>query len=184
MRTVPSMATRTNRRTKIIEAATKLFLARGFHAVGIDEIGAAAGISGPGVYRHFASKDDLLVAVFESATDDLWRDDSAPQSLAGCVRSHVDYAIEHADAIELWYQEGRHLPTTARTRQRRIQRRYIEGWAAALREVDGQLTAVETDFRVRAAIGLIHSGARLDRNLDVGRLREVLERMALAALRA
>ena len=113
-----------DRRSKIVAAATRLFRERGFHAVGIDEIGTAAGITGPGVYRHFGGKDDLLTSVLETATDDLWTDlspDDHP-SLEALVRSHVAYAVRHADAIELWYQEGRNLPAEARAAQRRLQR--------------------------------------------------------------
>ena len=55
------------RREQLLEAAAVLFAERGYHAVGIDDIGAAAGISGPGVYRHFAGKQALLAALCERA---------------------------------------------------------------------------------------------------------------------
>jgi AcrR family transcriptional regulator len=49
-------------RRKIMEKAVTLFHRRGFHEVGIPEIGKAAGLSHAGVYRHFATKDDLFLA--------------------------------------------------------------------------------------------------------------------------
>ena len=55
------------RREQLLEAAAALFAERGYHAVGIDDIGAAAGISGPGVYRHFPSKQALLAALCDRA---------------------------------------------------------------------------------------------------------------------
>ena len=58
-----------SRREAILAAALELFRRRGFHAVGIDEIGTLAGISGPGVYRHFPSKSSLLVALFDGLSD-------------------------------------------------------------------------------------------------------------------
>lgn len=175
-----------SRRAQIIAVATKLFRERGFHAVGIDEIGTASGISGPGVYRHFASKDDLLVSVFEDATDDLWTDldpDGHP-SVEAYVRSHVAYALAHADAIELWYQEGRHLPKEARRAQRRLQRRYVERWVEALRERRPELAEEEARIAVQAVIGLIHSTAHSEATIDADTLTPVLERLALAALLA
>jgi AcrR family transcriptional regulator len=175
-----------SRRAQIIGVATKLFRERGFHAVGIDEIGSAAGISGPGIYRHFASKDDLLVSVFEDATDDLWTDldpDERP-SVEAYVRSHVAYALAHADAIELWYQEGRHLPKEARRAQRQLQRRYVDRWVDALCERRPELEQDEARIVVQAVIGLIHSTAHSERAVDVDELRSALERMALAALLA
>ncbi|MEE1802469.1 TetR/AcrR family transcriptional regulator [Streptomyces sp. JV176] len=57
------MSTRTaapTRREQILKQAARLFAERGFHGVGVDEIGAAVGISGPGLYRHFAGKDAML----------------------------------------------------------------------------------------------------------------------------
>ncbi|WP_200306169.1 TetR/AcrR family transcriptional regulator [Streptomyces adelaidensis] len=57
------MAMRTDaptRREQILREAARLFAERGFHGVGVDEIGAAVGISGPGLYRHFAGKDAML----------------------------------------------------------------------------------------------------------------------------
>lgn len=174
------------RRAQIIAVATKLFRERGFHAVGIDEIGTAAGISGPGVYRHFENKDNLLVSVFEEATDDLWSDldpDEHP-SVEAYVRSHVAYALAHADAIELWYQEGRHLPREAQRSQRRLQRRYIERWVDALREERPELDADEAGIVVQATIALIHSTVHSQRTVDPATLGGVLRRMAIAALRA
>jgi AcrR family transcriptional regulator len=170
---------RSDRRAKILEAATELFRERGFHAVGVDEIGEAAGITGPGVYRHFAGKDDLLVSVFDAATDDLWEGPEGGASLEDYVASHVDYAIDHAHAIELWYQERRHLPTEAQAKQRRIQRRYVVRWVTALRAERPELDEDGARLRCQAAIGLIHSFAL---GGEVGK-RELVVRMALAALR-
>ena len=55
------------RRELLLQSAADLFATKGYHAVGIDDIGAAAGISGPGVYRHFASKQALLEALCDRA---------------------------------------------------------------------------------------------------------------------
>ncbi|TSD40328.1 TetR/AcrR family transcriptional regulator [Rhodococcus sp. KBS0724] len=51
------------RRAEIRIAASRLFRQRGFAQVGIDDIGAAVGVSGPAVYRYFPSKQALLAAV-------------------------------------------------------------------------------------------------------------------------
>ena len=55
----------------ILDAAIELFRAHGYHSVGIDEIGAKAGITGPGVYRHFPSKPSLLVELFTRVSERL-----------------------------------------------------------------------------------------------------------------
>ncbi|WP_319950180.1 helix-turn-helix domain-containing protein, partial [Klebsiella pneumoniae] len=49
------------RRQQLLEAGARLIADRGFPGVRLDDLGAAAGISGPAVYRHFPSKEALLV---------------------------------------------------------------------------------------------------------------------------
>ncbi len=56
-----------SRREAILGEATALFRRHGFGGVGIDEIGAAAGIAGPAVYRHFDNKEELLAAAIGRA---------------------------------------------------------------------------------------------------------------------
>lgn len=51
-----------DRKAQIVRAAARAFSERGYHAVGVDEIAADVGISGPALYRHFANKYALLVA--------------------------------------------------------------------------------------------------------------------------
>ena len=53
-------ADRPSRREQILQAAAQLFAERGSRAVGVDDVGAAVGVTGPAIYRHFASKDAML----------------------------------------------------------------------------------------------------------------------------
>ena len=50
-------------RRRILDVATEMMTASGFHPVAIDEIAAHAGTSRPTVYRHFGSKTGLFEAV-------------------------------------------------------------------------------------------------------------------------
>ena len=54
-----------DRRERILRAAAELVAARGFHAVSMADIGAASGIVGSGVYRHFESKSAVLAALLD-----------------------------------------------------------------------------------------------------------------------
>ena len=68
------MTTRTaepTRREQILATAADLFAARGFHGVSVDDLGAACGISGPALYRHFASKDAVLAEMLVSISERL-----------------------------------------------------------------------------------------------------------------
>ncbi len=53
------------RRQLLLSATVDLVSERGFHAVGIADIGAAAGVTGSAIYRHFKDKTELLVALFD-----------------------------------------------------------------------------------------------------------------------
>src|SRR5260370_33598822 len=52
---------KSDRRSQLIAAAERLVAERGFLAVRLEDIGAAAGVSGPAIYRHFPNKEALLV---------------------------------------------------------------------------------------------------------------------------
>ena len=54
---------------RILSAATQLFLNQGYEKTSIDEIGVAAGLSGPAIYYHFRSKSDLLLRVVDRAQE-------------------------------------------------------------------------------------------------------------------
>ena len=53
------------REPQILEAAGRLFAARGYHAASMEEIAAQAGVTKPLVYAYFGSKEDLYVAYIE-----------------------------------------------------------------------------------------------------------------------
>jgi len=56
---------RAAKREHLIDVATRLFNQLGYHAVGIDQIIAEAGIAKTTLYRHFKSKEDLIIAVLK-----------------------------------------------------------------------------------------------------------------------
>jgi AcrR family transcriptional regulator len=59
-------------RERILETAQRLFYRDGFRAVGIDTIIAEAGVAKMSLYRHFPSKDDLIVAYLEESNRQYW----------------------------------------------------------------------------------------------------------------
>ena len=62
-----------SRREQILGTAASLFAARGFHGVSVAELGAACGISGPALYKHFPSKDAMLAEMLVSISEELLR---------------------------------------------------------------------------------------------------------------
>lgn len=64
--TVPSV------RERILDTASRLFYRHGFVSVGVDTIIAEAGVAKMSLYRHFPSKDDLIVAYLEQSNQRFW----------------------------------------------------------------------------------------------------------------
>ena len=60
-------------RERILATVARLFYERGYQAVGVDTIVAEAGVAKMTLYRHFPSKDDLIVAYLERADEGFWR---------------------------------------------------------------------------------------------------------------
>ncbi len=178
------------RRQQILDAAIGLFQQRGFHGAGVDDIGAAAGITGPAVYRHFASKDELLVAVLDLVVDRLLRDvrrivaeaGSGREALGEIVRFHIAFSLEDHRLIGVYLQEERSLPDPDRRRIRKKQALYVDEWTGVLRSVRPELSEAEARTAVQAAIGLIHSVAFFESDLPAAELAALLEEMALHAL--
>ncbi|MBB4925603.1 TetR/AcrR family transcriptional regulator [Kitasatospora kifunensis] len=168
MSNVP-VAPGTPRRDQIRREAARLFAARGFLGVGVDEIGKAVGISGPGLYRHFPGKDamlaDLLVGISERLLEEGRRRVSAPGGsqavLDALISGHVDFSLNDSDLITLHDRELLHLKEEDRRRVRRLQRGYVELWVDAVRAAFPALAAAEAEPAARAAVhavfGLLNS---------------------------
>ena len=62
---------RDERRGQLLGAASEIFVDRGYHAAGMDEIADRAGVSKPVLYQHFSSKLELYLAVLARHVDNL-----------------------------------------------------------------------------------------------------------------
>ena len=62
---------RDERRGQLLIAASEIFVDRGSHAAGMDEIAERAGVSKPVLYQHFSSKLEMYLAVLQRHVDNL-----------------------------------------------------------------------------------------------------------------
>ncbi|ANW20084.1 SACE_7040 family transcriptional regulator [Streptomyces clavuligerus] len=172
------MSTRTDaptRREQILKAAARLFAERGFHGVGVDEIGAAVGISGPGLYRHFAGKDAMLAELLVGISDRLLSggrlrvEESAADPaalLASLIDGHIDFALDDRPLITLHDRELDRLRESDRKRVRQLQRQYAELWVTAVRRVHPEVPETEARAAVHAVFGLLNSTPHLGTGED------------------
>ncbi|RMI31922.1 TetR/AcrR family transcriptional regulator [Nocardia stercoris] len=120
-----------DRKAQIVRVAARAFSDRGYHQVGVDEIAAEIGISGPALYRHFANKYALLVAATEGTATALLQaaraaDDpgATPENrLTALIRALTETMIELRREAGLYRWERRYLAPEDRLRIRGI---YVE----------------------------------------------------------
>ncbi len=170
------------RRELLLEAAARLFAARGFHAVGIDDIGAAAGISGPGVYRHFASKQVLLETIVDRTMDRMVELAQGTDDLTTLVDLHVELVVNERALIGVWVREQRALADEVRRSLRRRMRHYEQLWRAALAPMRPDLTSDELALTVGAALAMLNTTTLIESPLLPAQRTALLRRLTLAAL--
>ncbi len=93
-----------SRRDELVDTALRLFYTRGFNATGIDKILSEAGVAKMTLYKHFRSKDELILAVLHR------RDEQFRNWLMGEMEKASPNPRERLlamfDALEDWF-EGR-----------------------------------------------------------------------------
>ena len=148
---------------KILLAAQRLFHERGFDAVGMDEVGETAGITGPAIYRHFSGKDELLGTLFDEAVsallirvgddefDDPW------DELAFLAKVHAEFAYENQELAALLGREDRSLAEPYQRRHRRREGPYIERWIRVLGRCFPERTEEEWTSATFAIVHMLNS---------------------------
>lgn len=154
---------------QILEAAAALFYERGFHGVGVDQIGERVGVSGPALYRHFAGKDRILASLFSEAIEELISATAVvytdpDRDLERLVRHHVEFAINQRHLVNVYQREEKSLVEPWRKHFQRRQRVYASRWEDALRRVFTDSAPEEIAAAAQAAIGMIHSVAHWPRD--------------------
>src|ERR1700710_2438438 len=181
-----------DRRSALLHAAAKLFAERGFERVSLEDLGAAVGISGPAVYRHFPSKQAVLAALLIDVSrelvggaDSVISGASAPAAaLRELIAFHVEFAITNPDVIVVQDRDLASLADDDRQTVRYLQRSYIESWVGVLADLDSSVPVGELRIRSRATFGLINSTPHSARTSSRASVRTLFESMALAALTA
>ncbi|GAA2099130.1 MULTISPECIES: TetR/AcrR family transcriptional regulator [Brevibacterium] len=186
-------AAKAERREQLLDAAKRLFARYGFRAVRLGDIGKGAGVSGPAVYRHFASKEavleELLVGISEYLHAGGLRiiaeaEGAASGTPARLIDFHVDFAMREPELIRIQDRDLDSLPEAARRQVRRLQRQYVNAWIEAVRAARPELSEDEAAVRVHSVFGMVNSTPHLSRSLPTETVARELRRSARAALGA
>ncbi|HET9082201.1 MAG TPA: TetR/AcrR family transcriptional regulator [Trebonia sp.] len=179
-----------SRREEILAAAAALFARRGYHGVSIDDIGSAAGMSGPGLYRHFPGKEAVLSQMLLDISQRLLDEGSkravaaadAQAALDALLRWHIGFALSQPDLITVQSRELANVPEPARRQIRRLQRLYVEEWVTVLSDLFPGALPASLRTAVHAMFGLLNSTPHSASELPAEAVAELLRAMARAAL--
>ncbi|WP_370617089.1 TetR/AcrR family transcriptional regulator [Mumia sp. Pv 4-285] len=179
----------TTRQEQILTTAASLFAERGFHGVSVHDIGAACGVSGPALYRHFAGKDAILSEMLigishtlrsggrtrvDEATD-------AKEALDALVAFHIDFALSNPALIVVQEREWTNLDEASQESVRELQLDYVDTWVTALRSLRPELDQRTARAAVQATFGLLNSTPHSAR-ISTDAMAELLTQMARRAL--
>ncbi len=153
-------------RDHLLETALRLFNQHGYHATGVDLIIAEAGVAKTTLYRHFETKEDLILAALER------RDEQARDAMRAFVEQRANGPVERLlltfDFLEAWFRDERfrgcifasaaseHKDNAnpvfrAAVLHKRLVLAYFEELAHAARVAEPK--------RIAAEINLLHEGA-------------------------
>jgi AcrR family transcriptional regulator len=171
-----------DRRERILAAAAGLVAERGYHDVGMTDIGAAAGITGSAIYRHFGRKSDVLATMFDRVIDDLAagaakiaESEADPlAALRALICGQIRFVVDNRKLAQVYYHEIASLPAEDQRRLHRKQRLYLEEWVHQLAGLWPGASDAELRARVHAAIGAIQSLLRYHSGLAADQLESLI----------
>ncbi|MDO3647363.1 TetR/AcrR family transcriptional regulator [Nocardia mangyaensis] len=181
-----------DRKLQIMRAAARAFSARGYYPVGVDEIAAEVGISGPALYRHFANKYALLVAAAEEGARGLRdvaraADDPAlppAARLDALLTAVAEHNIDIRREAGLYRWERRYLEREDRVRIRAFYRELEAMVAAPIAELRPEESPEDVTLLAVGALSALASIAAHRTTLAHTRMLALQRSMAWAIVRA
>ncbi len=146
----------------ILETAAEAFYEKGFHGVGVDELGRRAGLSGPALYRHFSGKDEILATLLNEALDELISatvpvHDDPRSDLERALRHHIGFAIGHRHLVNIYQREVRSLVEPWKKPFDRRRGAYLDGWEGLFARRFPDLDRGSVAATTQACLGMIFS---------------------------
>ena len=175
-----------SKRESLLTHAITLFERNGFDATSLNEIGMAAGVTGPNLYSYFASKADILETATSRGVSALWlllnrvlRDNDEPAgALRDLVRGYIQLACERTVLASLLLSEQQNVDDLTRNRQRE----YVAEWVALLRASQPAIGEQAARVLVHTALAVIHNMTQIGREQNDSTFADDLAAMATAVL--
>lgn len=147
--------------------AARLFCERGYHAVSMEDIGAAAGVTAAALYKYTEGKSELLSIMFQRASEHLHRSvaaalegvDDPLTTLSYLAETRVRAIREHPHLLAVYITESENLPARELGMLRRRQRDYAIRWARSVMALRPGLTEADARVLAHCAVSIIDSFA-------------------------
>jgi AcrR family transcriptional regulator len=181
---------RSGRRQQLIAVAAELFLHHSYDAITVEMISSSAGITGPGLYRHFPNKQALLIAVLEEPTllvheaaKRIGQTRTAPEdAIVGMIESHIRLILQGPPSTLIFTKNEYALPEADRRRIRREMALYAEEWVSVVIPLRPDLSEPEVRLLTQAVFAMLNTAATLKKGLDEGLIFSTMRQAALRAL--
>ncbi|GAA4395364.1 TetR/AcrR family transcriptional regulator [Tsukamurella soli] len=181
-----------SRREQLLATAADAFRRNGFQSVGVNEIGAAAGIAGPNVYRYFSAKSDILVALTRRYQEWIAHEtfravqadgDGSPLQVLRClVEGYTSVAAECPDLVAVAVTEWSQLPDGEAEQYIRARNDHLAEWAHWVTACRPDAGRAEVALLVRIATILIDDSVRIPHLLRQPGIEDELAGSALNML--
>jgi len=180
------------RRSLILAAAAEVFGERGYAAGSVDAIGARMGISGAAIYRRFARKQNILIALLDEAVTralvDLDAGERAADDPKIRLKQIVQQMVKHTAAerttLRLIHSEIVDLDEADRAQVKAIGERLMEPVTVAMRAMRPTLVREAAVLQVRACFAVLGGFATTTPSAFDSDLQSVTARVLLAILEA
>ena len=158
-------AAKARRRVELLRAAAVIMADKGFHAMRLEDLGEAAGISGPAVYRYFASKEEILTDLMTGISEKLYEEAlqitkglSEPRErLLALINLQIDFAMTEPELIRLHNRELFRMAEDGRERVRKAQGGILTMFAEALADFDSRYEGEAGRITAQLLAGQINS---------------------------
>src|SRR5205807_834342 len=180
------------RKAQLLDVARKVFGAKGFHGVSMEDVAREAGVTKPILYDHFSSKEALYLALLDAdaqALEDRIR--AALQAPTGnreriraSFEAYFDFVDEHAEGFRMMMQETVGTDDVFRSQVGRVRDRIMrEVSDLIVRESQGRLDRDEADDVALALVGMVETSARHDPGGPRERRRRTVDTLVRLAWR-
>ena len=180
------------RKAQLLDVARKVFGAKGFHGVSMEDVAREAGVTKPILYDHFSSKEALYLALLDADSleleDRIRRALVAPtgnrERIRASFEAYFEFVDEHAEGFQLLMQETVGANESFRRGVGAVRDRIQQEVSDLIvRESQGHLDREDADTVALGLVGMAETVARHDPGGPPERRRQRVDTLVRLAWR-